>query len=170
MSLNLEGVPLAPAARFKAPRFLRLAPAAGGDSLQFRTEPPVFGPLSCQSEGVLARRVDAAGAALGPESRINRRASAFSLGNSQFLTDRLPDDTFVAVYLTCEKFKGLVARRLNAAGAPVGNPLNLPQPAGLGNFAGGTLVLAARGGGDFVVGGGSSIRRAGSTAPTRGGW
>jgi hypothetical protein len=153
MSLNLEGVPLAPAARFKPPHFFRLAPAAGGDSLQFRTEPPIFGPPACRSEGLLARRIDAGGAALGPESRITRRASAFSLGNSQFLTDRLPDDTFVAVYLTCEKFKGLVARRLNATGAPVGNPLNLPVPAGLGNFAGGSLVLAARGGGDFVVGG-----------------
>jgi hypothetical protein len=150
VSLNLEGTPLAPAARFKPPHFIRLAPAAHGDSLQFRTEPPTFGPLSCRSEGLLARRVDAAGAALGPESRITRRASAF---NSQLLTDRLPDDTFVAVYITCEKFKGLVARRLNAAGAPVGNPLNLPQPAGLGNFASSSLVLAARGAGDFVVGG-----------------
>jgi hypothetical protein len=149
VSLNLEGAPLAPAARFKPPHFLRLAPAAHGDSLQFRTEPPTFGPLSCRSEGLLARRIDAGGAALGPESRITRRASAF---NSQLLTDRLPDDTFVAVYVTCEKFKGLVARRLNAAGAPVGNPLNLPQPAGSGNFAS-RLVLAARGGGDFVVGG-----------------
>ncbi|MEO6193634.1 MAG: hypothetical protein ABIS20_11530 [Thermoanaerobaculia bacterium] len=153
VSLDLEGAPLAPAVRFKPPHFFRLAPAAGGDSLQFRVEPPIFGPPACQSEGLLARRVDAGGAALGPESRITRRASAFSLGNSQFLTDRLPDDTFVAVYLTCEKFNGLVARRLNAAGAPVGNPLNLPQPAGLGNFAGGSLVLAARGDGDFVVGG-----------------
>jgi hypothetical protein len=150
VSLDLEGVPLAPAARFKPPHFLSLAPAAHGDSLQFRAEPPVFGPSACRSEGVLARRVDAAGAALGPESRITRRASAF---NAQLLTDRLSDDSFVAVYLTCEKFKGLVARHLNAAGAPVGGPLNLPQPAGSGNFASGSLVLAARGSGDFVVGG-----------------
>jgi hypothetical protein len=153
VSLGLEGIPLAPAARFKPPHFLRLAPAAGGDSLQFRIEPPIFGPPGCPSEGLLASRIDGGGAALGPESRITRRASAFSLGNSQLLTDRLPDDTFVAVYSTCEKFNGLVARRLNAAGAPVGNPLNLPLPAGLGNFAGGSLVLAARGGGDFVAGG-----------------
>jgi hypothetical protein len=149
VSLDLAGDPLAPAARFKPPRFFWLAPAAGGDSLQFRTEPPVFGPPGCQSEGLLARRVDAGGAALGPESRINRRASAFSLG-SQFLTDRLPDDTFVAVYSTCEKFNGLVARHLNAAGASVGNPINLPLPAQLGSSSGG-LVLAARGGGDFVL-------------------
>jgi hypothetical protein len=153
ISLDLEGDPLAPAARFKPPHFFELAPAAGGDSLQFRLEPPVFGPFSCRSQGVLARRIDAGGAALSPESRVNRQASAFSLGNSQLLTDRLPDDTFVAVYLTCEKFNGLVARRLNAAGAPVGKPLNLPLPAQLGNFAGGSLVLAARGASDFVVAG-----------------
>jgi hypothetical protein len=150
VSLGLAGDPLAPAARFKSPLFFGLAPAAGGDSLQFRLEPPIFGPPGCQSEGLLARRVDAGGAARGPESRINRRASAFSILYAHFLTDRLPDDTFVAVYSTCEKFNGLVARHLNAAGAPVGNPINLPLPAQLGNFSGG-LVLAARGGGDFVL-------------------
>jgi hypothetical protein len=151
VSLDLEGAPLAPAARFKPPRFFRLAPAAGGDSLQFRTEPPIFGPSSCPSEGLLAGRIDAGGAALGPESRITRRASAFRLG-SQFLTERLPDDTFVAVYVTCEKFNGLVARHLNAAGAPVGNPINLPLPPQPGNFPSGSLALAARGGGGFLVG------------------
>jgi hypothetical protein len=149
VSLDLEGHPLAPAARFKPSRFFWLAPAAGGDSLQFRFEPPFFGPPDCPSWGLLAHRVDAGGAALGPESRITHRASAF---NSWFLTDRLPDDTFVAIYSTCEKFEGLVARRLNAAGAPVGNPINLPLPARLGNFSSGGLVLAARDGGSFVAG------------------
>ncbi len=150
VSLDLAGAPLAPAARFKPPHFFGLIPAAGGDSLQFRLEPPIFGPPGCQSEGVLVRRVDAGGAALGPESRVTGRASALAIG-AYFLTDRLPDDTFVAVYSTCEKFDGLVARRLNAAGAPVGKPINLPLPAQLGNLSGGGLALAARGGGDFVI-------------------
>lgn len=148
VSLDLAGKPLAPAARVKPPRFFQLAPAAGGDSLQFRFEPPFYGPPDCKGEGLLAQRVDRGGAALGPESRITRRASSFS---GVFQTDRLPDDTFVAVYSTCEKFTGLVARRLNAAGAPVGNPINLPLPARLGNFAGGGLVLAARGPRDFMA-------------------
>jgi hypothetical protein len=151
ISLNLAGDPLAPAARFKPQRFFQLAPAAGGDSLQFRLEPPVFGPPACQSQGLLARRIDEGGAALSPESRITRRASAFSAGYPHFAVDRLPDDSFVAVYTTCEKFTGLVARRLNAAGAPVGNPINLPLPGRLGNFGGGNLLVAARGGKDFVA-------------------
>ena len=151
VSLDLEGDPLAPAARFKPQRFFQLAPAAGGDSLQFRLEPPIFGPTACQSQGLLARRIDEGGAALSPESRITRRASAFSAGYPHFAVDRLPDDTYVAVYTTCEKFTGLVARRLNAAGAPVGNPINLPLPGRLGNFGGGNLLVAARGGKDFVA-------------------
>lgn len=150
VSLDLAGNPLAPAARFKPPNFFWLAPAAGGDSLQIRLEPPVFGPSTCRSEGLLARRIDAAGTALGAESRITSRASAFNL--AQFRMERLPDDTFVAVYSTCEKLSGLVARHLSAAGAPVGKPINLPLPAPLGNFAAGGLVLAARSGSDFVVG------------------
>lgn len=151
VSLDLGGAPLAPVARFKPPRFFRLAPAAGGDSLQFRTEPPVFGPPTCQSQGLLVRRIDGGGRVLSAESRVTRKASAFSLGYPHFMVDRLPDDTFVAVYATCEKFTGLVARRLNAAGAPVGNPVNLPLPGQLGNFGGGSLLLAARGGKDFAV-------------------
>jgi len=150
-SLNLAGDPLAPPARVKPQRFFRLAPAAGGDSLQFRFEPPIFGPPTCQSQGLLARRIDEGGAALSPESRITRRASAFSASYPHFAVDRLPDDSFVAVYTTCEKFTGLVARRLNAAGAPVGNPVNLPLPGRLGNFGGGNLLVAARGGKDFVA-------------------
>ncbi|HEY2291993.1 MAG TPA: hypothetical protein VGM86_14935, partial [Thermoanaerobaculia bacterium] len=131
VSLDLAGNPLAPAARFKPPNFYRLAPAAGGDSLQIRLEPPVFGPPDWKSEGLLARRIDAGGAALSTESRITRRASAFDLGH--FQVERLPDDTFVVVYSTCEKLTGLVARRLSSAGAPVGKPINLPLPAQLGN-------------------------------------
>ncbi|HEY2289357.1 MAG TPA: hypothetical protein VGM86_01530, partial [Thermoanaerobaculia bacterium] len=150
VSLDLAGNPLAPAARFKPPNFYQLAPAAGGDSLQIRIEPPVFGPPNCRSEGLLARRIDAGGTALGAESRITRRASAFNLGH--FQVERLPDDTFVAVYSTCEKLSGLVARRLSSTGAPVGKPINLPLPAQLGNFAAGDLVLAARSGADFVAG------------------
>jgi hypothetical protein len=150
VSLDLEGNPLAPAAHFKPPRLYWLVPAAGGDSLQIRVEPPLFGPPTCQSEGLLARRIDAGGAALSAESRITRRASAFSLG--YFQVERLPDDTFVAVYSTCEKLTGLVARRLSSAGAPVGKPIDLPLSTSLGNFAVSDLVLAARSGSDFVVG------------------
>jgi hypothetical protein len=150
VSLDLEGKPLAPAARFKPPNFYLLVPAAGGDSLQIRTEPPAFGPPTCKSEGLLASRIDAGGAALGAESRITRRASAFNFGQLQ--VERLPDDTFVAVYSTCEKLTGLVARHLSATGAPVGNPINLPLPGPLGNFAAGGLVLAARDGSNFVTG------------------
>jgi hypothetical protein len=152
VSLGLEGNPLAPAARFKPPHFFKLAPAAGGDSLQFRLEPPIFGPPNCQSEGLLARRIDATGATLSAESRITRRASAFSRGNSQFQAARLPDDTFVVAYATCDKLTGMVARRLSSTGAPVGKPINLPLPDRVGNFGKGGLVLAARSGSDFVAG------------------
>jgi hypothetical protein len=150
VSLDLEGNPLAPAAHFKPPRFYTLAPAAGGDTLQIRIEPPAFGPPTCQSEGLLARRIDATGAALSAESRITRRASAF--GRGPFQVERLPDDTFVAVYFTCDKLTGLVARHLSSAGAPVGKPINLPLPAQPGNFGIGGLLLAARSGSDFVAG------------------
>ncbi len=150
VSLDAEGKPLAPAARFKPPHFFKLAPAAGGDSLQIRTEPPVFGPPTCKSEGLLASRIDAGGAPLGPESRITRRASAFNLGLLQ--VERLPDDSFLTVYSTCEKLTGLVARHLNAPGAPVGDPINLPLPGPLGNFGSLGLVLAARDSSNFVAG------------------
>jgi hypothetical protein len=149
-SLDPEGHLLLPVARIKPSRFVALTPAGAGDSLQFRLDPPLFGPASCRSEGLLARRIDPTGAALGPESRITRRASGFSPGH--FKADRLPNDTFVAVYSTCDQFDGLVARRLNDVGAPVGNPINLPFPALLGNFSAGGLVLAARDGVDFAVG------------------
>lgn len=150
VSLDLEGKPLAPAARFKPPHFYRLAPAAGGDSLQIRIEPPAFGPPDCKSEGLLASRINAGGAALSAESRITGRASAFNL--AAFQAERLPDDTFVAVYSTCEKLIGLVARHLSSAGAPLGKPINLPLPGLLGNFGNGGLVLAARDGSNFVTG------------------
>ena len=138
VQLDLAGDPLAPPARIKPSRFLELAPAAAGDSLQFRFEPPIFGPPTCQSWGLLARRIDLDGDPLSVESRVNRHASAPALGPLE--VERLPDDTFVAAYGTCQKFVGLVARRLNSAGAPVGNPIDLPLP---GRASG--LVLAARG-------------------------
>jgi hypothetical protein len=144
VQLDLEGDPLAPPARVKPPRFVMLAPAAGGDSLQFRSEPPFFGPPACQSLGLLASRVDRGGAPLSAESRVNRRASAWTGGYLK--VDRLPDDTFIAAYGTCQKFFGLVARRLNSAGAPVGKPIDLPLPGGLGG-----VNFAARGAADFAV-------------------
>jgi hypothetical protein len=144
VQLDLEGDPLAPPARVKPPRFLELTPAAGGDSLQFRFEPPIFGPFPCQSWGLLARRIDRVGNPLSAESRVNRRASALSVGSPLEVT-RLPDDTFVAAYGTCHKFTGVVVRRLDAAGAPVGKAINLPMPSPVSD-----LVVAARGA-DFAV-------------------
>jgi hypothetical protein len=151
VSLGLAGNPLGPPLIVRAGDFfVKLSPLAGGDSLLFRYEPPFFSTNNCGSVGLLARRIDGSGAPLGPESRVNRRASAFSLGQIQ--VERLPDDTSLVVYPTCEKFTGLVARRLNASGAPVGNPINLSLPAQLGNFGGvSSLALAARGAADFAV-------------------
>lgn len=142
VQLDLEGDPPAPPARVKPPRFIELAPAAGGDSLQFRFEPPFFGPATCQSRGLLAQRIDRDGDPLSAESRVNRRASAWSGGLD---VDRLPDDTFVVAYGTCHKLTGAVVRRLNAAGAPVGKPINLPFP-----DRSGKPHIAARGA-DFAV-------------------
>jgi len=151
LSIDLAGNLLTPAGRFKTPHFFKLAPAAGGDSLQFRIEPPTFGPANCPSVGLLARRIDATGAALSAESRITRKASAFG-GANQFQAARLPDDTFVVAYATCEKLTGIVARRLSSTGAPIGKPINLPLPDRVGNFGKGGLVLAARDGSNFVAG------------------
>jgi hypothetical protein len=148
LSLDLEGDPLAPPARVKPARFVDLVPAAGGDSLQFRFEPPFFGTPNCQSEGLLARRIDPHGAPLSAESRVNRRASAWT--GRHLAIDRAPNDTFVAVYSTCEKFVGLVARRLNAAGAPIGKPINFPLPDRIANIGDRSLVAAAHGT-DFAV-------------------
>lgn len=145
ISLNLDGEPLGEPARFETKNFLEIAPAAGGDSLQFRWEPPFFGPISCQSRGILASRIDPTGAPLSSESRVTRRASAWWTGGP-LEVDRLPNDTFVAAWSTCEKLRGVVARRLNAAGVPVGKPINLsfPNPAS-------DLVVAARGSNDLAV-------------------
>jgi hypothetical protein len=147
--LDLNGVPVAPPTRLEPSRFVALAPAAHGDSLQFRFEPPFFGPPACQSVGLLARRIDLDGDPLSAESRVNRRASAWT--GSHLDVDRLPDDTFVVAYGTCEKFEGLVARRLTSAGAPVGRPINLPLPGRVGFFSGGSLALAAHDGDDLAV-------------------
>jgi hypothetical protein len=146
VSLNLAGDPLAPPARVKPPRFSALVPAAGGASLQFRSEPPIFGSPSCRGLGLLARRIERGGAPISAESRVTRRATAWN--GSYFEVDRLSNDTFVAAYSTCN---GLVARSLNASGAPVGKVFELPFPDRVGNVGGGNLVLAARGGNDFVV-------------------
>jgi len=154
VSMGLDGNPLGPPLTVRAGDFfIKLSPLASGDSLLFRYEPPIFNTNGCQNVGLLARRIDGSGAPLSPESRINRRASAPSLGQSgQMMVERLSDDTSLAVYPTCEKFTGLVARLLNASGAPVGNPINLSLPAALGNFGPVTsLALAARGAADFAV-------------------
>jgi hypothetical protein len=146
--LDLEGDLVVPPVRVKTPRIVHLAPAARGDSLLFRFEPPYFGPLICQSRGLLVRRIDAGRNPLSVDSRVNRGASAWV--NGYLAVDRLPNDTFVAAYSTCQKFVGVVARRLNAAGAPVGKPINLPLPGQVGNYAGRNLALAASGT-DFAV-------------------
>lgn len=149
VSLDLDGEPDAPPARFETQRFIKIAPAAGGDSLQFRFEPPAYGPPSCRGVGLLARRIDESGAPLSPESRVTRKAPAW---NFNFLvTERLPNDTFITVYSTCQNYLGLVARRLNPNGVPVGKAINLPMPGRVGNFGGGNLELAVRGANDFAV-------------------
>lgn len=144
-SLDLDGAPIGEPARFETPRFLEIAPAAGGDSLQFRWEPPFFGPISCQSRGILASRIGPAGAPLSGESRVTRRASAWWTGGP-LEVDRLPNDTFVAAWSTCEKFLGVAARRLNPVGVPVGKPISLPFPNSASD-----LVVAARGNNDLAV-------------------
>lgn len=149
LSLGVEGEPLASAVRRRAADFAKLAPASNGDSLLFRAEPPLFGPPSCRSEGLVVRRIDRNGQPLSADSRITRKGAGWTLNH--LVVDRLVNDTFVAVYDTCDGFLGLVARRLNAAGAPVSNPINLPLPGRVGNFAGGDLVLAARTAGNFAV-------------------
>jgi len=153
VTMTLTGQPVAPPLIVRPPGFFKLAPATGGDSLRLRVEPPIFGPPACQSYGLLASRIDEHGAPLGPESRATRRASAVSFGYGfHTRVERLPDDTFVLVYPTCQKFTGLVARHLNAVGAPVGSPIDLPLPAPLVNFSSlSSLVLAARGSADFAV-------------------
>lgn len=138
MQIDEDGDPVAPPVRFKTRRFLEIAPAAGGDSLQFRSEPPYFGTPKCQGLGLLARRIDESGAPLSAESRVTRRAPSWN-GNL-LVAERLPNDTFVAVYGTCQDSIRLVARRLNANGMPLGKPINLPMPGRVGD-----AVLAANG-------------------------
>jgi hypothetical protein len=160
VQMHGDGSVVAPPVRLKPPRFIALAPAAHGDSLQLRFEPPVFGPPTCQSRGLLASRIDGGGQPLSAESRASARASAW--GGGYLAVDRLADDTFVAAYSTCQKFRGVVARRLDAAGAPVGRPLNLQLPGTVGNFAGTNLVVAA-GGSDLAVAAMVSSPRAGAS-------
>lgn len=146
LPLNVEGQPVKPPLRVvtETDRFVQLAPAAGGDSLFFRNEPPFFGPPACPSRGLLAHRINGNGVQISDVSRVTRRASPWS---GSLEVERLPNDTFVAVYSTCFDFIGLVGRRLNADGAPVGGPINLPLPARIN----GDIMLAARSGTDFAV-------------------
>ena len=145
MSLNLDGELLGEPGRFETPRFLQIAPAAGGDSLQFRFEPPYYGPLTCRSRGLLVSRIDPDGASLSKESRVTGRASGWAGGYVE--VERQANDTFVTSYPTCEKFTGVVARRLNASGVPLGKPINLPFPARVAGQAlalrGNNLAVAA---------------------------
>jgi hypothetical protein len=147
MSLDLDGNPIGPIGepgRFETKNFLKIAPAGGGDSLQFRFEPPYYGPASCRSRGILASRIDPGGSPISVESRVTKRASGWA--GAYLEVDRQPNDTFVAAYATCDQFVGVVARRLNATGVPVGKPVNLPFPGRVGDFYGsGGLALAARG-------------------------
>ena len=140
---DFNGNVVTPPVRIKPQRFVEIAPASHGVSLQLRSEPPLFGPPDCRSLGLLARAIDYTGAPLSGESRITRRASAWS--GSHVAAESLPNDTFVAVYSTCQSFTGLVARRVNQNGLALGKPINFPLPGRVGNFAGGDLVLAARG-------------------------
>ncbi|HEX5715936.1 MAG TPA: hypothetical protein VF179_07240, partial [Thermoanaerobaculia bacterium] len=128
VQLDENGNPLAPPVRVKTKNFVKLAPAAGGDSLQFRAAPPFVGGPSCRSVGLLARRIDADGTPLSPESLVTRRAPAWT--GSHLVVERLPNDTFVAAYAyrTCQNFTGLAARRLDANGVPLGKAINLPMP------------------------------------------
>lgn len=145
LALDLEGRPAIPATRRRASNFGQLVPAAHGDSLLFRGELPFFGSGSCISLGLLARRITVLNQNLSSDSRINRGASPPFVGGG-LVVERLPNDTFVAAYGTCERFNGLVARRLSSAGAPVGSPVNLPFPGRLGAYS-----LAARSGNSFAV-------------------
>ena len=144
MSLDLDGNPIAEPGRFETKNFVKIAPAGGGDSLQLRFEPPYFGPASCRSRGILASRIDPGGSPVSVESRVTKRASGWA--GAYLEVDRQPNDTFVAAYVTCDQFVGVVARRLNATGAPVGKPINLPFPGRVADYYGsGGLALAAKG-------------------------
>ncbi len=145
LALDVEGRKVIPPTRRRASNFGQLVPAAKGDSLLFRGEPPLFGSGSCFSQGLLARRITVLNQNLSSDSRVNRGASPPGAGGG-LRVERLPNDTFVAVYSTCERFTGLVARRLSSAGAPVGSPVNLPFTGRLDAYA-----LAARSGTSFAV-------------------
>lgn len=148
VALDLDGDPVEPAVRLKPQRFAEIAPAAGGDSLQFRYDPPYKG--QCRGGGLRVSRIDENGAPLSRESRITRRAPSWS--RSALVTDRLPDDTFITVYSTCQEFRGLVARHLSPSGVPVGKAIPLPIPGGLvGSFNSSAVALASRSGSDFAV-------------------
>ncbi|MES1241683.1 MAG: hypothetical protein ABUT39_08685 [Acidobacteriota bacterium] len=144
LSLDLDGNPVGEPARFETKNFLQIAPAGGGDALQLRVEPPYYGRASCRSRGILASRIDPGGSPISVESRLTKRASGWA--GADLEVARQPNDTFVAAYATCDQFVGVVARRLNATGAPVGKPINLPFPGRVADYYGsGGLALAAKG-------------------------
>jgi hypothetical protein len=143
LRLDLAGNLLAPARRMDAPHFVRLVPDRGGESLRLRVELPIYGPTSCQSRGVLARRLGADGSALSAESRATRRASAWNGG--EVTAVRTGDGRFALAWSTCERFVGVVMRRLQADGSP-GKAFDFPLPARVGSFAGGSFAVAARDG------------------------
>jgi hypothetical protein len=144
VQIDAEGHPLAAPRRIEIRDIFRLFPAAGGDSLRLRFEPPYFGPTTCQSAGFLATRVDRNGAPISPESRVTRKAPSW--GGFLWGAQRLSNDGFLVAYSTCEKFFGVVTRRLSPTGVPLGKPITLQLPARAGN-----LLLAARGPADFAV-------------------
>jgi hypothetical protein len=151
VQLDAEGEPLAPAARIETPNFFTLTPAKGGDSLRLRIELPYFQTGGCRNAGLLAGRVGLDGSLVSKESRITAKASAWGGAGAWIAADRLPDDSFVAAYTTCDKFFGVVVRPLTAAGVPASKPFNLQLPGPKGAFIRRRLPFAARGPADFAV-------------------
>ena len=137
-----------PPLRIKTPNFREIAPAGGGQSMEFRIEPPVTGTPSCSNRGLLVRRLDTDGTPVTSASRVTRRASAWS--GSDLVVERVVNDTFLVAYRTCEQFSGYVARRLNQNGLPLGKPINFPLRGPAVNFGGGNVAMATRGR-DFLI-------------------
>jgi hypothetical protein len=127
VQLALNGEPLGPATRLETGRFLALFPGPAGESLQVRWEPPIWGPTTCQSWGLRARRVAQSGAALFPEHRVTGRASGATPGRPSMT--RTGDGRFAIAWPTCDRFVGVVARRLDAQGAPRGRIFDFALPA-----------------------------------------
>jgi hypothetical protein len=154
IQLDAEGNLLAPAARILPFTLFELTPAKGGESLRLRIELPYFRSGNCRSAGLLGGRVGLDGSLVSKESRITAKAPGWGSGGpgqGRLAADRLPDDSFVVAYTTCEKFLGVVVRPLTAAGVPVGKPYNLQLPVKPGAFIRFGIPFAARGPADFAV-------------------